>query len=98
MQMQDFLLEHAPELFNRIAPGGVGGQDHQLNREVPGSPPFGCGWTWLKRPVVRSRKREGAFLRFQGHQHIWVEVNRPVVLDHPNALYSWIGITDLSIQ
>lgn len=98
MQMQDFLLEHAPELFNQIAPGGIARQDHQLNGQMPGSPPFACGWTWLVRPVVGSRKRKGTFLRFQGHQHIWVKVNRPIALDQPNALHSWIGLTDLSIQ
>jgi hypothetical protein len=53
LQMQDFLLEHAVTSFSiGLQKAGVGGQDRQLTWEVPSSPPFACGWTWLIGPVV----------------------------------------------
>ena len=51
MQMDDFLLELAPELFNGIAPGGIGRQRDQLDRKVPGAEALARPLTGFTGPI-----------------------------------------------
>ena len=79
MQVQLVLLELAPELLDRIAPGGIGRQLHDLDGEMllP---------TLLERflgqhlgPIARQLDRIEPLLLFQCQQHIGMEMHWPIV-------------------
>jgi hypothetical protein len=98
MQMQDLLSELAPEFLDRIEPGGIGGQHDHLHGQVPGSIPFDGGRAGCKRPIVRPRKGEWTVLRFQSNKHIRMKVNRPMVLNDPNAFCLRGSVADVLIE
>src|SRR6266511_4133781 len=82
MEVQDILLEPAPELLDGVGPGGVGWQGHELDRQVEAR----GSWTGLRRPGAWAEEREGRGLGLEGGQDVRVEVDRPVVLDQIDPL------------
>lgn len=85
--MQHILAQPAPQLFNRVEPGSIGGQESQLDGQVI---LHGCG-TRLLRP-------EGGLLGFKPRQHVRVNLDRPVVLSHINRFGVRIVAADIGIE
>jgi hypothetical protein len=94
VEMQDLLLEEAPELLDRVEPGRIGGQAHQLNGEMqpPRAPRGGVGHARGADPGPGPR------LGLQRGEHIGQEVDRPVVQDEVQALGGRILAAELLIE
>src|SRR6266545_8419600 len=77
--------------FDRVEPGGVGRQRDELDGQLQLAPlPYRrCGW--LIRPTGRAREVPAGHLRLQRHQHVGVEMHRPVVEYHIDAFGRSIG-------
>ncbi len=86
VQVDHLLLELAPELLDRIAPGRLGRQRHQLDRQPQVIPTRDRLRMGFARPIGRAVGREGQFLRLQRDQHIRMAMERPVTLDQIDPL------------
>lgn len=98
MKVQMVLFELAPELLNRIAPGGIGRQLDDLDGQMPLP-------TLLDRllgrnlgPIPRELDWIEPLLLFQSQQDIGMEMHGPIVLNNPNALGTRIGPTHQLIE
>ncbi len=86
MQMQTLLFEFAPGLFNPIAPGGIGGQLDNLDRQANRTPLPPRFLGWFVGPMPGQLDTIEAFLGFQAQEDIGMEMERPIILDEPDAL------------
>ena len=81
LEVEDVLLELAPEFLDGVEPGGVGGERDELDREVEA---LGSG-AGVGGPGAGAEEREGRPLGLEGGEDVRVEVDWPVVEDHVEA-------------
>ena len=93
VEVPQLLAQLAPDLLDRIAPGGVGRQRDELDRQVERAPLPACRRARLRWPVAGRVAREGRHLRLKGDQEIGMPVDRPVVEDDPEPGALWAVAT-----